>query len=62
VLPHDMLRGVFHWRATLAQLVERLIRNQQVASSILAGGSKTPIKLGVFGSGPLRAFGVYVLV
>ena len=27
-------------RATLAQLVERLIRNQQVASSILAGGSK----------------------
>jgi hypothetical protein len=26
-------------RATLAQLVERLIRNQQVASSILAGGS-----------------------
>ncbi len=25
--------------ATLAQLVERLIRNQQVASSILAGGS-----------------------
>jgi hypothetical protein len=28
------------WRATLAQLVERLIRNQQVASSILAGGSK----------------------
>jgi hypothetical protein len=28
-----------HLRATLAQLVERLIRNQQVASSILAGGS-----------------------
>lgn len=27
-------------RATLAQLVERLIRNQQVASSILAGGSR----------------------
>jgi hypothetical protein len=26
--------------ATLAQLVERLIRNQQVASSILAGGSR----------------------
>jgi hypothetical protein len=26
-------------QATLAQLVERLIRNQQVASSILAGGS-----------------------
>jgi hypothetical protein len=26
-------------KATLAQLVERLIRNQQVASSILAGGS-----------------------
>jgi hypothetical protein len=30
-----------HTRATLAQLVERLIRNQQVASSILAGGSRT---------------------
>jgi hypothetical protein len=27
-------------RATLAQLVERLIRNQQVAGSIPAGGSK----------------------
>ena len=27
-------------KATLAQLVERLIRNQQVASSILAGGSR----------------------
>ncbi len=27
--------------ATLAQLVERLIRNQQVASSILAGGSNS---------------------
>ena len=26
-------------RATLAQLVERLIRNQQVAGSIPAGGS-----------------------
>ena len=31
----DIITG---W-ATLAQLVERLIRNQQVASSILAGGS-----------------------
>ena len=27
-------------RATLAQLVERLIRNQQVAGSIPAGGSR----------------------
>jgi hypothetical protein len=27
--------------ATLAQLVERLIRNQQVAGSIPAGGSRT---------------------
>ncbi len=32
-------------RATLAQLVERLIRNQQVASSILAGGSRLEIQL-----------------
>ena len=30
--------------ATLAQLVERLIRNQQVASSILAGGSIESIR------------------
>ena len=29
----------FEVRATLAQLVERLIRNQQVAGSIPAGGS-----------------------
>jgi hypothetical protein len=28
------------WRATLAQLVEQLIRNQQVAGSNPAGGSK----------------------
>jgi hypothetical protein len=31
-------------RATLAQLVERLIRNQQVAGSIPAGGSKTSLE------------------
>src|SRR5579871_4660802 len=31
--------GQRHLRATLAQLVERLIRNQQVAGSIPAGGS-----------------------
>src|SRR5580704_5918385 len=30
--------------ATLAQLVERLIRNQQVAGSIPAGGSRTSLK------------------
>ena len=30
-------------RATLAQLVERLIRNQQVAGSIPAGGSTKPL-------------------
>jgi hypothetical protein len=30
-------------KATLAQMVERLIRNQQVAGSIPAGGSK-PLK------------------
>ncbi len=28
-------------KATLAQLVERLIRNQQVAGSIPAGGSRS---------------------
>jgi hypothetical protein len=32
---YDILRK----KATLAQLVERLIRNQQVAGSIPAGGS-----------------------
>jgi hypothetical protein len=41
-------------RATLAQLVERLIRNQQVAGSIPAGGSSflnySPIGAGVSGS------------
>ena len=31
-------------RATLAQLVERLIRNQQVAGSIPAGGSRNFLK------------------
>ena len=31
--------------ATLAQLVERLIRNQKVASSILAGGSRLLVTL-----------------
>ena len=31
-------------RATLAQLVERLIRNQQVAGSTPAGGSRNSIK------------------
>jgi hypothetical protein len=36
--------GLIHWfNATLAQLVERLIRNQQVAGSIPAGGSKESI-------------------
>ena len=30
------------WHGVIAQLVERLIRNQQVASSILAGGSSYP--------------------
>jgi hypothetical protein len=30
---------IMHLRATLAQLVEHLIRNERVASSILAGGS-----------------------
>ncbi len=38
------LKGIASW-ATLAQLVERLIRNQQVASSILAGGSRLEIQL-----------------
>ena len=40
--------------ATLAQLVERLIRNQQVASSILAGGSSifNHIQPMVFGAFP----------
>lgn len=52
-------------RATLAQLVERLIRNQQVAGSIPAGGSIfqlaiTPAKLDSIGfriesAGELRA-------
>ena len=32
-------------KATLAQLVERLIRNQQVAGSIPAGGSRIFMKL-----------------
>ena len=31
--------AVFDTNATLAQMVERLIRNQQVAGSIPAGGS-----------------------
>lgn len=35
--------------ATLAQLVERLIRNQQVAGSIPAGGSIESIRYGRFG-------------
>ena len=33
------------WKATLAQLVERLIRNQQVAGSIPAGGSRILVSL-----------------
>ena len=41
----------FNQGATLAQLVERLIRNQQVAGSIPAGGSisskNTPAILGI---------------
>ena len=36
---HCSSRGERRGRATLAQLVERLIRNQQVAGSIPAGGS-----------------------
>jgi hypothetical protein len=39
----DIKEGVLYFYATLAQLVERLIRNQQVASSILAGGSSFSI-------------------
>ena len=35
----EKLPGPARLRATLAQLVERLIRNQQVAGSIPAGGS-----------------------
>ena len=30
------------WQAALAQLVERLTRNEKVESSILSGGSKRP--------------------
>src|ERR1022692_2134624 len=36
---NSRLSGPARLRATLAQLVERLIRNQQVAGSIPAGGS-----------------------
>lgn len=39
--------------ATLAQLVERLIRNQQVASSILAGGSSNVFECSMFSESPL---------
>jgi hypothetical protein len=35
----EFLRSTSERNATLAQLVERLIRNQQVAGSIPAGGS-----------------------
>jgi hypothetical protein len=35
----SIVAGPARLRATLAQLVERLIRNQQVAGSIPAGGS-----------------------
>ena len=38
--PESRGRALYYGvRATLAQLVERLIRNQQVAGSIPAGGS-----------------------
>ena len=41
ILPREGVEFLrpFRTRATLAQLVERLIRNQQVAGSIPAGGS-----------------------
>jgi hypothetical protein len=38
--------------ATLAQLVERLIRNQQVAGSIPAGGSRNFLKTKHFKTAP----------
>ena len=44
--PHDIKEEVL-FRATLAQLVERLIRNQQVAGSIPAGGSRLLILINV---------------
>jgi hypothetical protein len=49
-------------RATLAQLVERLIRNQQVAGSIPAGGSITLIKSNISKCYDGRATGLTVVL
>lgn len=40
---HTELSGILETDATLAQLVEHLIRNEKVASSILAGGSMSDL-------------------
>ena len=39
ILKHDFIKFSSFKKATLAQMVERLTRNEQVVSSILTGGS-----------------------